>query len=542
MARRGRDSAPERSRPEAARPDLQAPARRGRDSAPERSRPEAARPDLQAPARRGGDSAPERSRAEAARPDVRAPASLPRVLIAGLRGGSGKTLVTVGLVAAWRSQGRSVAVFKKGPDYIDAAWLTRAAGRPCRNLDLFLQPAPVIVRSVLAQAAAADLVLIEGNRGLYDGLDAQGSCSTAELAKLLGAPVILVVDVTKSTRTTAALVLGCQQLDRWVPIRGVILNRVSGSRHEAVARQAIQDACDLPVLGALPRLAEDPFPERHLGLLPPQEHAAAEPAVERAASLASEYLDLAGIAELAAHAPQLHDRLPLAEPLATTVTATPVRIGVFRDEAFQFYYPENLEALTRAGAVLVEISPLRAERLPSIDALYLGGGFPETFAPQLAANTTMRDSLRAAIGEGLPVYAECGGAVYLGERLEYEGSSYPMAGVLPASFTFSPRPRGHGYVVLETVAANPFFTPGEVLRGHEFHYTALAAAVAPDEFVFRVQRGYGFDGAHDGLCRGSVLASYTHLHALSSPAWAPALVQAARRFCTTAPTGAAVAD
>ena len=467
-------------------------------------------------------------------------ASFPRVLIAGLRGGSGKTLVTVGLVAAWRAQGRDIAVFKKGPDYIDAAWLTRAAGRPCRNLDLFLQPAPVIVRSVLAQAEGADLTLIEGNRGLYDGLDAQGSCSTAELAKLLGAPVILVVDIAKSTRTAAALVLGCQQLDRWVPIRGVILNRVSGARHEAVARQAIEDACNLPILGALPRLQDDPFPERHLGLLPPQEHTASELAIGRAARLAADYLDLDAILQLATRAPELHHGQSSSEPVATNARS-PVRIGVFRDEAFQFYYPENLEALTRAGAVLVEISPLRAERLPAIDALYIGGGFPETFASPLAANRTMRDSLRSAVAGGLPVYAECGGVVYLSERLEYEGGSYPMANVLPAAFAFSPRPRGHGYVVLETVATNPFFREGEVLRGHEFHYTTLATPLAPGAYAFRVQRGYGFDGEHDGLCQGSVLATYTHLHALSAPGWAPAVVRAAHHFRSAPPASAALA-
>ncbi|HID76913.1 MAG TPA: cobyrinic acid a,c-diamide synthase, partial [Planctomycetaceae bacterium] len=208
----------------------------------------------------------------------------------------------------------------------------------------------------------------------------------------------------------------------------------------------------------------------------------------------------------------------------------PVQIGVFRDAAFQFYYPENLEALRRLGASLVEISPLADSRLPQVDALYVGGGFPETLAPRLAANHPFRASLREAILAGLPVYAECGGAVFLGKKLLFEGQSYPMAGALPASFAFQSRPQGHGYVVLEAVRPNPFYAEGETLRGHEFHYTYVESAPALLEFAFRVRRGHGFDGRHDGLCHHNVLAVYTHVHALGTPAWAPGLVRAASRF------------
>jgi cobyrinic acid a,c-diamide synthase len=209
-----------------------------------------------------------------------------------------------------------------------------------------------------------------------------------------------------------------------------------------------------------------------------------------------------------------------------------VRIGVFRDAAFQFYYPENLEALQREGATLVETSPLTDAKLPKrLDALYLGGGFPETLAPALAGNTSFKESLRRAVDAGLPVYAECGGAVYLGKRLLYEGSEFPMAGVLPVGFGFRPRPQGHGYTEVETVSDNPFFHVGESMRGHEFHYTHLEGTVAEElSFAFKVHRGHGFDGERDGLCQGSVLASYTHVHALGAPRWAPALVGAAVRF------------
>ena len=211
-----------------------------------------------------------------------------------------------------------------------------------------------------------------------------------------------------------------------------------------------------------------------------------------------------------------------------------MRIGVFRDAAFQFYYPENLEGLAHEGASLIEISPLRDAELPRVDALYIGGGFPETLAPALADNMPFLQSLRESIEEGLPIYAECGGAVFLGEKLFYEENEYPMVGALPVSFAFQKKPQGHGYVELETVEENPFYPVGESLRGHEFHYTYMQSATSDDlSFAFRVRRGHGFDGQRDGLCRGNILASYTHVHALGAESWAPSIVRAAVRYKST---------
>jgi cobyrinic acid a,c-diamide synthase len=460
--------------------------------------------------------------------------TVPRLLVAGLSGGGGKTLVSLGLLAAWRSgdagrSARAVAPFKKGPDYIDAAWLSRAAGVPCRNLDLFLMSAETIARAFAEAMAGVELALIEGNRGLYDGADARGSCSTAALAVLLQAPVLLVVDATKATRTVAALVLGCQRLDPRVPLRGVILNRIAGSRHESVLRDAIAQDCGLPVVGAIPRLPAPLLGERHLGLVPPQEHVRWLDAIAEARDVAVRHLDLAAIEEVARLAPPL--TAPKRAERRRPRPPAAVRIGVFRDAAFQFYYPENLEALERHGASLIEISPLADAGLPELDALYIGGGFPETLAAALSDNARFRDSVRRAAAAGLPTYAECGGTVYLGERLLFRGHEYPMAGVLPVSFGFGEKPQGHGYTVLETVAANPFFAVGAELRGHEFHYTRLDRAPAADlRFAFRVRRGHGFDGERDGLCRYGVLACYSHLHALGAAEWAPGVVAAAARY------------
>ena len=393
----------------------------------------------------------------------------------------------------------------------------------------------------------ADLAIIEGNRGLYDGLDAQGTCSSAELAKLLQSPVILAVDCTKSIRTVAAIVLGCQRLDPQVPIRGVILNQVAGPRHESVVREAVTEVCGLPVLGAIPRIPDQLFPERHMGLVPPQEHDQVPRAVEQAADVALRYLDLDALERLARQAPALQsgeettvvsDVGRIANPsgseagLLDGLAIRPtVRIGVFRDAAFQFYYPENLEALVREGARLIEVSPLGDPQLPEVDALYIGGGFPETAGLAVAENQPFLRSLRRAVEQGLPVYAECGGAVFLGESLVVEEKHYPMAAVLPVVFAFGAKRLGHGYTVLETVENNAFFPVGTTLRGHEFHYTYMQPSERNDlTFAFRVRRGYAFDGQRDGLCRGNVLACYTHLHALGAENWAPSLVRAAVAF------------
>jgi cobyrinic acid a,c-diamide synthase len=456
--------------------------------------------------------------------------NVPRILIAGVRGGGGKTLVALGLAAAWRRHDRRVAPFKKGPDYIDAAWLTAAAGSECRNLDLFFMSPETVAGSFVASAADADVAVIEGNRGLYDGVDARGSYSTAELAKLLQAPVVLTVDCTKATRTVAAVVLGCQRLDPEVPVRGVILNQVAGSRHEAVLRDAVEQICRLPVLGAVPRLSRELLPERHLGLVPPPEHGRLPQVIEQVADLAEQHLDLAALWKLSRQTKPLEVH---AASLGAPGGSKPqvARIGVFRDAAFQFYYPENLEALAGEGARLIEISPLRDSGVPDVDALYLGGGFPEMLAPTLAQNKPFLDSLRRRVEDGLPVYAECGGAIFLGQKLVLDQQQFDMAAVLPVVFAFSPKPQGHGYTELEAVQDNPFFPVGQTLRGHEFHYTYMQTSAAKDlTFAFRVHRGHGFDGQRDGLCRRNVLACYTHVHALGAERWAPSVVAAAVRY------------
>ncbi len=458
------------------------------------------------------------------------PRPCPRLLLTALRGGAGKTTLTLGLLAAWRARGRVVVPFKKGPDYIDPAWHALAAGSPSHNLDPFLMAGDQIVQLVARHAQAADCLLIEGNRGLYDGLDAEGTYSTAELAKLLRVPVVLVVDCTMTTRTAAALVLGCQHFDPQVPLRGVILNQVARPRHEAILKSSIERYCGLPVLGALPRLKCAVFPERHMGLVPPQEHAASVRAVTTARDLAEKYLDLDGLWEVACQAPPLPSASPGREE--ATVPEEPVAIGVIRDSAFQFYYTANLEALEAAGARLVMLNALDDTGLPpDLDGLYIGGGFPETHAQALSENAGFREAVRRAAHAGLPIYAECGGLMYLGAAIRsLEEERFPMVGVFPFDFVMGRKPQGHGYTVLEVGQDNPYFRRGTVLKGHEFHYSRIHPEPGPEvPMAFRVIRGAGIGGHRDGLLHRNVLATYTHLHALGAPEWAPALVARARQ-------------
>jgi cobyrinic acid a,c-diamide synthase len=446
----------------------------------------------------------------------------PRLVIAGLSGDSGKTFVAMGLLASWRDEGHAVAAFKKGPDYIDAAWLSRAAGSPCRNLDTYLCPADE-VRASFCRHAAEELSVIEGNRGLLDGLDLAGTHSTAALARLIDAPVILMVGAGKVTRTVAAGVAGCRALEPEVKLCGVLLNGVASARHETMARRAVEELAGVPVLGALPRLGEELLPDRHLGLVPPEESAArADDVAGRLGRFVSAHVDRARLLAIARVAAPLPAPPPLAEPRPTQA-----RIGVFRDSAFTFYYPENLEALARAGAELVSVSALADRELPAVDALYLGGGFPETHAARLAANTDLQREVRDAAERGLPIYAECGGLIYLSRSLRCGDESHAMAGVLPIELQLETRPQGHGYVEAAVDGENPFFATGTTLRGHEFHYTRVSSGATELRTVLRLPRGTGCGEGRDGIVHRNVFASYTHLHALGAPQWATALVRRA---------------
>ncbi len=450
-------------------------------------------------------------------------AELPRVVIAGLSGDSGKTLVSLGLAGALRSKGFKVAPFKKGPDFIDAAWLSYAAGVPAHNLDTYLFSSEKVLASLSQATEFADIAVIEGNRGLFDGLDSLGSHSTAQLAKLTKTPVVLVVDATKVTRTVAALVKGCQALDPELMLGGVILNRVGTKRQESVIREALAHETGLPVFGAIPKLKSQHLPSRHLGLVTAMEHPDTTEALSAVASAVEQHVDVSAIVDLARRAESL-DVEQSAEK--ETHKETRVSIGVLKDQAFSFYYPENLASLEAEGAKLVFISPLEDQELPDIDALYAGGGFPEVHAAKLSQNRPLRELLAKRIGEGLPVWAECGGLIYLSSMLFQNGDTYPMVGALPVAVELTSRPQGHGYVKARVDKENPFLEDGTEFNGHEFHYTRLKENVESISTVLQLKRGVGIGQGRDGIQVGSAIATYTHLHALGAPKWASGLVSA----------------
>jgi cobyrinic acid a,c-diamide synthase len=446
----------------------------------------------------------------------------PRLTVAGLGGDAGKTLVSLGLARAFADRGLEVRTAKKGPDYIDASWLRVASGAHCVNLDSFLMSDEGIGSGVWA-LRGADLILIEGNRGLFDGVDPDGTHSTAELAKRLGSPVVLVVDTTKVTRTAAAMVLGCRELDPDLELAAVVLNRVGTGRQEDVVRRAIERATGIPVVGAIPRLpGDDPLPGRHLGLVTAAEHPRCEEAIRRAAEAVARHVELDRIAVLANRATAVE--LPL---LRLEVESKRCRLGYFTDRAFSFYYPENLQCLEKQGAELVAVEPQTEDRLPEIDGLYIGGGFPEVYAGQLANNRELAAGLKRRVASGLPVYAECGGLMYLANELVVGDSTYPMAGVLDLVVEQTPRPKGHGYEVASADVDNPFFEPGTMLTGHEFHYSRVVAGSDARNTVLKVNRGTGMGDGRDGIVKGRVWGSYLHLHALATPRWAEGFLELA---------------
>ena len=444
-----------------------------------------------------------------------------RLVIAGLSGDSGKTIASLSFLAAVRQKGYSVSVFKKGPDYIDPAWLSLVGQTACRNLDTYMVDREVVLKRFVVHAAGSDISVIEGNRGLFDGKDVSGTHSTAELAKLLEAPVVLIVNARKSTRTVAAIVKGCVDFDPDVTVAGVILNRVAGERHLRVLRDSITEYTGLPVLGAIPNLVDELIPGRHLGLVTPAEFEG--DVVERLCGIADSHLDVDRMVEIARSAPPISCH----EPEAVSGRPARVKIGYFHDSVFTFYYPENLEALESNGAELVPLSSLEDAHLPAVDALYIGGGFPETHAERLAGNRSMMESVKKAAVKGMPIYAECGGLIYLSTSVEYGGRVHPMTGLFAVDLAVSRRPVGHGYAEVVVDTPNPFYAVGTSIRGHEFHYSGPVGEPGDAKSCMKVETGVGIGGGRDGLIIANTLACYLHVHADGVGEWASSLVSKA---------------
>ena len=455
---------------------------------------------------------------------------LARLVIAGTHSGVGKTTVAMGLMAALAQRGHRVQPFKVGPDYIDPGFHAAATGRISRNLDTFLLTRQM-VRSVFQAAMAdADLAVIEGVMGLFDGVSpTREQGSTAEVAKLLGAPVILVVDGKAMARSIAPLVQGFSRFDPRLRIDGVIINRV-GRGHFELLRDALRAAGGPPVLGYLPNDPSASLPERHLGLVPTQETARLQRLLDRVAEAVTLCVDLNALLRIARRAPAWRaTRLPGVTARASSAVC---RIGVARDAAFHFYYQENLELLRRLGAEIVEWSPLADAQLPErCDALYLGGGFPEVFARALSENARLRAQLRAVIRAGLPTYAECGGLMYLTQAIiDRDGRAHPMVGVLPGRVRLTDRLQHFGYAVVTPRRATIASQAGETIRGHEFHYSTWDHEPSARDAAYWAVSRRGVHRRLEGFVGRSLLASYIHVHFLSNVRWARGLIASAQRY------------
>lgn len=442
-----------------------------------------------------------------------------QVFISAAHKSSGKTTVTLGLCAALHARNLSIQPFKKGPDYIDPMWLSQASGRACHNLDFYTMEADEILDTVGFYGQDADISIVEGNKGLYDGLDLDGSNSNAALAKLLNAPVVLVLDARGMTRGIAPLILGYQQFDPDVRIAGVILNQLGGPRHESKLRAVIEHYTDVPVLGAVSKSPAMEILERHLGLIPSNETAGALQQINQIGTAVASQVDLDRIVELATCTPK--PVTPKQSPFSIRPLEHKLRIAIARDAAFGFYYPGDLEAMEAAGAQLVTVNMLTDDSLPPVDGLFIGGGFPESCMEQLQANQSMRTAVRNAIEAGLPVYAECGGLMYLARSLSWKGKTCEMVGAIAGDAVMHTRPQGRGYVRLQRTQSLPW--PVEPANGqiaaHEFHYSALENLEPPAGYAFEVLRGAGIDGRCDGYIYKNLLACYTHQRTTRSNRW-----------------------
>jgi cobyrinic acid a,c-diamide synthase len=457
-----------------------------------------------------------------------------RLFISAAHKSSGKTTLCIGLAAALRARGETVQPFKKGPDYIDPLWLGLAAGRPCYSLDPYLSGADELRAEFARRMQGASLGLVEGNKGLYDGLALDGSNSNAALAAMLGTPVVLVIDARGMTRGIAPLILGFQAFDPNIRIAGVILNQLGGARHEAKLRAVIAHYTGVPVLGAVQYDEQLTIVERHLGLVPSNEAEAARARVEAIAARIAAQVDLDALLAVACSENQGQTTFSNGVPASAGTTTPGPRLGIARDAAFGFYYPGDLEALRAAGAELVPFDALRDKRLPRVDALFIGGGFPETHMDALAANASMRAAVREAIESGMPAYAECGGLMYLARSIEWNGRRAEMAGVIPADIVMHARPVGRGYVHLRETGRGPWRAHAGLIRAHEFHYSSVENLAPGLEFAYEVERGHGIDGRRDGIVYKNLLASYAHLRDVAGHHWAARFVE----FATTAMTHA----
>ena len=460
-----------------------------------------------------------------------------RFYIAAAHKSSGKTTTSIGLTAALTDLGHRVQTFKKGPDYIDPLWLSMASDGPCYNLDFNTHSDAELKALYSNKATAADIAIIEGNKGLYDGLDLEGSDSNAAMSKLLNIPVILTIDTIGITRGIAPLLQGYLNFDTEVNIAGVILNKVGGSRHEKKLIAAVEHYTDISVLGIIGYNKEMEIPERHLGLVPANESHVADKVIKTLSQALSSGVDLQKILQITSE----KSNLKKADIKQINNKETDIKIAIAQDAAFGFYYADDLEAFQLAGAELVPFDSINDQQLPNVDGLFIGGGFPETQMAQLAANSSLRNDINNKISNGMPAYAECGGLLYLSKSISWHNETHPMVGVIPGDINMHNRPQGRGYVQLQKNEAmlwsddssNSNQRSEAIIPAHEFHYASLDNLPENQQYSYKIKRGTGITGTDDGLQINNLITGFTHQRNSKSNPWVNLFVAFVRKCKNT---------
>ncbi len=442
--------------------------------------------------------------------------SIPRIYLSAIRKNSGKTTISIAINRILTDKGIIVQPFKKGPDFIDPMWHSQASAGQCYNLDFFMMDRQNLLNYFVSKIKGKQMALIEGNHGLFDDTNILGGTDNAAMAKLTKSPVILIIDVKEMGRTVVPAIMGIKNFDKEIEIAGIILNRLQSKRHQYRLEKAIEYYTGIPVVGLIPEDGSIAITQRHLGLSATLNSEKRENIIRNISSFISKHIDIDAIIRIAESA--VNAKIDIPEEHTSKEKLLDLNIGIAYDEAFNFYYKDNLDEIERLGAKIVKFSPLHDTNLPNVDAIYLGGGFPELFAEKLQNNVSIRMQLRKKIEEGLFVYAECGGLLYLTEDITYKNKTCDMVGIFKTHTYFTKKPKGHGYVSLKPKNRykNCWYGQALEIRGHEFHHGYF------DEFngmrsVFNVERGYGIDSKHDGIIYKNVLANFTHVHVSGSP-------------------------
>ncbi|HOV78675.1 MAG TPA: cobyrinate a,c-diamide synthase [Bacillota bacterium] len=453
----------------------------------------------------------------------------PRILIAGTQSGVGKTTISAAVMSCLTKRGYKVQPYKAGPDYIDPGYHFAATGRTSRNLDCWMMSEDTVREVFLRASYDADISVIEGVMGLYDGVGSTALGSTAHVARVLEIPVLLVLDARSMARSAAAVVLGYIKMDPAIRIAGVILNKVGSFRHYEILRKAVEEVCNVPVLGYVRRQEAVELPERHLGLLPAAEKAELDEHIEAMTAAFEEGVNIEKIVELARSAENCRE--PEDKVFPDKKLLRRARIGVFRDRAFHFYYQDSIDLLEMMGGEIVECSPLNSTQLPAdLQGIYAGGGFPEMFLNELSLNGPFRNDVKRAASDGMPVYAECGGLMYLSSFIcDFEGREYPAAGVLPGRCKMGKRRAGLGYVTARSLCDSIICNRGDLLRGHEFHYSVFESD-AELTYAYQLSRWGERNSKYEGAVLGNIHASYVHLHFAGCPDSAGKFIDSCEKF------------